>query len=349
MDIRKYINSLMRDEENGAFHNVMKCILWIVSIFYGGLILIWDFVYSRGFVKSYKSSFNVISVGNLTVGGTGKTPFVIKLAQKLGEKGPRISVLVRGYGDDEWRLIHESLGNVPVLIGRDRVKSARSLEAAGKVDTLILDDGYQHRALKRNANILLIDAANPFGNGCLFPRGILREPKSAIKYADIIVLTKTDIAKYNVQYLRDMLGMKFGKTNIFDAVHKPVCFFDIIKGGNIGVNTVKNKKICALSGIADSAYFRYIIKHLGGDIIEGINYGDHYSYTAKDLDYIQNKFDSKKCEFIITTEKDWIKLKKLNVKERGLKILVLRVEIEIVNGMEVFLETVSGLCRGNGR
>ena len=336
----------MKDERRSLVHTLPKLLLYIISLFYIAIIKIWNFCYEKGIFKIYKVDTKIISVGNITLGGTGKTPFAIFLAALLKKEGKSLGILLRGYGDDEWLMLEKNISSVPVIKGRDRVKSAKEAKRIYNSEILILDDGFQHRRLKRDLDIVLIDARQSFGNERIFPRGILREPLSAIKRADIIVLTKADFGRDNIQNLRITLSGDFKKHKALEAVYKPMWFLGLRDGSRLGLEIVRNKKICVLSAIADSAYFKYMLKNLGADLAQVIDYPDHHNYAEKDLDYVQNKAENKGCEFIVTTEKDMVKLSAIRYPLNAIPILALHIELKITKGMEELISRLNSLCTG---
>ncbi len=344
--MKRYIHSLMKDEKRGFIHILPKLLLYIISLFYRAIIKIWNFCYQEGIFKIHKVDAKVISVGNITVGGTGKTPFAIFLAGLLKKQGRSLAILIRGYGDDEWRMLEKNIPSVPVMKGRDRLRSAKKAKSIHNSEILILDDGFQHRRLKRDLDIVLIDAHQSFGNECIFPRGMLREPLSALKRADIIVLTKADFGIGNIRNLRITLSGVLQKHKALEAVYKPTCFIDLRDGNRLNFKTVQNKKICVLSAIADSAYFKYMLKNLGADLVEAIDYPDHHNYTEGDLMYVEKKALESGCEFIITTEKDAVKLENLQLKTYNLQLLALHIELEITKGMEELIDRLNRLYTG---
>ena len=339
---KTYINDLMRDRRSGIVDTVLKGALYLVSLFYILITFVWDLLYNIGALKTYAVPQKVISVGNITVGGTGKTPFVIYMAHLLRNKGRHVSVLTRGYGNDEWRMLEGNLTPIPVLVGRDRLKSARAAGEKYKSDTVILDDGYQQRRIKKDLNILLIDSLNPFGNKHSVPRGILREPLSSIKYADIVVLTKADAGKDAIADIRKILLNRFRKKRILEASYKPVCFFGVDDGIKYGLDHIKGKKITVFSGIADPGYFKEMLKALDGKILKEYEFCDHASYGEKDISSVVRASEENGSEVIVTTEKDSVKLKAIKART-GLKIIALKVELEITKGMEELVDAVSGL------
>ena len=191
---KSYLCILMKEREKGFVAGVFKAFLSVAAFFYALIIKLHDALYRANILKTYAAGAPVVSVGNITLGGTGKTPFVLMLARYFSGIGRRPGVLIRGYGEDEWKMLEENLkpSGAEVFVGRDRVEQSKAAIKKQK-DIIILDDGFQHRRLKRDLNIVLIDAGDPFGNRSIFPRGILREPIDALKRGDIFVLTKSDV------------------------------------------------------------------------------------------------------------------------------------------------------------
>jgi len=333
--LKQYVYVLMNDRKAGVFSRIVKPCLSIIAYIYGFLVACHKFFYKVNLLKSYKSRIAVISVGNITLGGTGKTPFVIMLAENLARKNKKTAILIRGYGEDEWRMLEEKLGKrgVKVFVGKDRVKSARAAEGCG-ICAMILDDGFQHRRLKRDIDIVLLDSTNPFGNRRLFPRGILREPMMSMKRAGIIVLTKADKGKDNISAIERSLRKIAPGKSILKAVHKPGRLLDVHRGSAEEAAFVNGKTVCALSGICDPSYFRYTLEKIGAFIGLEFIFPDHYLYKAADLGRIFGECMKKNINTIITTEKDAVKLKKLLPGEPALRILALSVELELIRGKE---------------
>jgi len=325
----------MYDKKKGPLAQVLKPCLSVISYVYGFLAACHYFFYKVNLLKSYKPRITTISVGNITLGGTGKTPFVIMLARNLAQKNKKAAVLIRGYGEDEWRMLEEKLGKrgVKVFVGRDRVKSARAAENSG-VSAMVLDDGFQHRRLRRDIDIVLLDSTNPFGNGRLFPRGILREPMISLGRSDVIVLTKADKGKENIAAIERNLEKIVPGKSILKAVHRPGRLFDIHKGSAEDTAFVKGKTVSALSGICDPSYFRYTVEKIGAVVGLEFIFPDHYSYKAPDLRRIFEECKKKNIDTVITTEKDAAKLKRLPPGGSTPRILALSVELELTQGKE---------------
>ena len=258
---RQYIQRLINDKNVGAFSSVMKTLLLIASYVYGILARCHDLSYKVNLLRSYKPKASVISIGNITLGGTGKTPFVIMLAELIAKGNKKVAILIRGYGEDEWKLLEDRLKkcNIKVLVGRDRIKTSKLAEK-DDVDTIILDDGFQHRRLKRDIDIVLIDTTNPFGNGYLFPRGILREPLTSLKRASVLVFTKADKGKENISSIeRRLKSFKVDK-KVIKAIHKVSGIYKLKDGKKENLDILKNKKVNLLSAICDASYFKYVVE-----------------------------------------------------------------------------------------
>lgn len=295
----------------------------------------------------------VISIGNLTLGGTGKTPAVIAISEEAKKRGFKPCILTKGYrgnvkgpcfvskgsepllnpleAGDEAYLMAERLEGVPIVMGKNRYKSGifaienfnSELQTPNSKLLFILDDGFQHWALHRNTDVLLIDATNPFGNGRLFPEGRLREPLTAMRRADTIVMTKADVvSKELISTYAQKIKQYNSEAPIYTASHKPTCLVSV-SGKTKNLDTLNNKEIYAFAGIANPSYFKALLISKGADIIRFKKFRDHYIYKQRNIKKI--KKDAAGLE-IITTEKDLVKLKGLNSIEN---IYALRIEFSI--------------------
>lgn len=345
--------------KKGIFYKDARPHFWLIlspllffSFFYGIILKIRPLIYSTGIIKKRRLSANVISIGNLTVGGTGKTPMVIAIAELLIKHGKKPAILSRGYkskeegnlkivsdgkdikldpasAGDEPYLMAERLKNVPVLICSDRYESGSYAVESFGADTIILDDGFQNLALKKDTDILLIDAMNPFGNGYLLPRGILREPLSAIKRADIIVITRSDNS-VDINNLIDTIRLYNSLAPLFKAIYELSMLINIKSGRTVDLRTLKNKPVAIFSGIANPASFSNLIKSLGANIVNEAIFTDHQIYTLKDIERIIN--NKKEAEMIITTEKDAVKIRGMTDNDIGL--WALRADVKILDKID---------------
>ncbi len=333
--LKSYIRDIMYGKRNVFLSRAVKPFLLIASYVYGFFAAAHNFFYKVNLLKSYKSGITTISVGNITLGGTGKTPFVMMLAEKLIVKGKKTAILIRGYGEDEWGMLEEKLGKrgVRVFVGKDRIKSAGAAEKSG-MDVLILDDGFQHRRLKRDVDIALLDSTNPFGNRHLFPRGILREPIKNLNRTDVIVLTKADKGKESIEAIKRNLKNIIPGKPILEAEHRPVQLFEIYKENTFEMTFIKGKIVSALSGICDGAYFKYTLEKIGAQVALEFVFPDHHLYRASELARIFRECKKKNIDTIITTEKDAVKLKKLKPEKSTPQIFALSVKLELIRGKE---------------
>ena len=355
--------SFFDEIKKGIFYKDASPYIWLIlspllflSFFYGFILKKRSFLYTVGLLKKRKLNAKVISVGNLTVGGTGKTPMVISIAEILLRNNKKTAILSRGYksqeegrlkiasdgkeiklnpvsAGDEPYLIAERLKNVPVLICPDRYESGRyAIENFG-VDTIILDDGFQNLAVTKDIDILLIDAMNPFGSGNLLPRGILREPLSAIKRADIIIITKADYPE-NISDIIETVRLYNSHAPIFKAIYKPSVLVNIATDRKEDISILKNKSVAIFSGIANPLSFSYLINNAGAKIVNETIFSDHHSYTKNDIDRTTEVQDA---DMIITTEKDAVKIRELIKEDRNIWAVRINLSIDNINELERLL------------
>lgn len=346
--IKNFLYNLATDKDEGAVPGLIKGVLFFFSLIYG--FIVWLLIFMRSFNR-YRANCTVISVGNITLGGTGKTPFVEYLARYLKGQGRKVAILSRGYkrpgicgtgkpdmgyenmGDEPY-MLQENLKDVPVVVNADRKRGiCKAINDYG-ADTVVMDDGFQQWGIKKDLDIVTIDAVNPFGNRHILPRGILRQPFSSLKNADIFILTKTDISPY-ISDIRNILGEVNPSAIIIESAHKPVGFYPL--GGRqdlSGVDLFKGKTATLLSGIANPDSFKNIIINLGIKIGVSFDFPDHYFYSRKDLGNIMRQAQEKNTDCIITTEKDAVRLNQLPAADYQLPIFVLRIEIGITKDEE---------------
>jgi len=330
----------MTDKKRGFFVSILKPLLHLASFCYGAGSGLVKFCYKKKFLKSKKPACKVISIGNISLGGTGKTPTACMLAKKLKKHNKNIALLTRGYGDDEWKMMREFLTDIPVIVGPDRVKNSDYAVSKFGVDTVILDDGFQHWKIKRDLDIVLIDSTEPFGNSCLFPRGVLRETPNALKRADIIMLTKTDMNKDELEILKYQVNTVKPDLPILESVYKPKYLRNLLSNERLDLATLKNKRIAVLASIVNVEYFEFILKNMGANIDHRFYYPDHYNYRKKDLNYITKKCEKETIDTIVTTEKDAVKLSTIHHPP---SVLVLHIEPEVTKGEETLNRRIFSL------
>jgi tetraacyldisaccharide 4'-kinase len=317
-------------------------------------------LYQRGIFKTKQIPCRVLSVGNITVGGTGKTPLVAALAKALLQRGMHVGILSRGYkglkertggvlsdgtkiyltpaeAGDEPFMLATMLSHVPVLVGKNRYEMGTYAVETFGINVLILDDGFQHVRIKRDVDIVLIDSRRGFGNGHLFPRGPLREPLRSLRRASLLVLTKTDPSQPLDDELTDILRSYAPAVPLYHSRYKPVSLVEVASGKEFPPEFVHGKRVFAFAGVADPEYFVHVLQGLGADIVRALHLPDHYQYTHEDIRSIgafKNIVD-----LYITTEKDFVKLQKIPVE--NLPFFVLTIEQEILE--ETFCQSVISL------
>jgi tetraacyldisaccharide 4'-kinase len=342
--MKDIVYSLMTDRKKGAIFFPFKLVLYLASLIYGLAIIARSLLYKLRIFKTRKAPLKVISVGNITLGGTGKTPFTMALAKMLEEDLKKnVSILIRGYGWDEQEMLKRNLADVPVLVGQDRFRSSNKAVKLYGSDTAILDDGFQHWELARDLDIVLVDSRNPFGNGHLFPRGVLREPKSSLARADIIVLSKNNGAAVGANNIRNEISFISRGALVLEAAHLPVHLYEGRARRIHELSSVKEKKVILLSSIGDPVYFEETVKGLGCDVIQHIKFPDHHDYRKKDIERVAAICDKRHFDLVITTEKDIVKLNRLGLFIGSYKVLTLVVEMRIISGKEELVDRLHSL------
>ena len=343
------------DDEAISRYRPVRTIASALSWPYCLIINFRNWLYDQKILPAVKLPCPVISVGNITVGGTGKTPCVIMLAKMLQKNGFRPAVLSRGYGGksarsvnivadghkillksktsgDEALLIAQSLEGVPVITGSQRIVTGRAAINQFGTNVLICDDAFQHRKIFRDIDLVLLDSQNQPGNDHILPRGRLREPIAGLRRAGAFVITRTGEGPQ----ANNIIGKwaQAGNIPIFMSIHKPK---DIIKGDNSRqwpISGLKGKNVCAFCGIAKPESFKNTLLAAGAQVLFFDIFSDHHRYSENQLGKIKKQFIDCRADFLITTQKDAIRLQEfpefLNI------ICILRIEMEITPSMELF-------------
>jgi tetraacyldisaccharide 4'-kinase len=304
-------------------------------------------------------AIRVISVGNITTGGTGKTPMVAWVARRLHSMGLRPGVLLRGYkgagGDsDEARLLRELCGDCPVVANPDRLAGAMDAMAAG-AEAMILDDGFQHLRLRRDLDIVLIDATNPFGYGWCLPRGLLREPAAALRHAHEIVITRSDaVDEAALAALRGRLERLAPQAGIRLAVHRATGFRVGRDGshraaseiaGSAGGSPPSGCRVFAFCGIGNPGAFFATLEGLGAKIAGRLALNDHAAYTPEVLARVRHAASESGADLLATTRKDGVKIGETDL---GLPLWQLEIEMHVTEGEAALIEGLRRACMGKG-
>ena len=379
--LEQFFLEVIREHRHDLAGTILKGFLFIASRIYQRAVLFRLWMYDNRVIRNRAIGCLVVSIGNVTCGGTGKTPVVEVFARSLSQKGRRVAILSRGYrsrdrsllsklqkkfsskkmevpprvvsdgknllldsvrAGDEPFMLASNLKNVAVLVDKDRVKSGLyAIEEFG-TDTLILDDGFQYLNLKAHINILLVDSTAPFDNHHVLPRGLLREPIRSIRRADYIFLTKSD-GSAKLRHLKSFLRRQNHHAEIIECCHKPQYLEDVYqKGSRLPLEYLKGKKVASISAIANPGSFNAFLSELGSNIVEEIHYADHHRYRQQEMIDFINAAKAAGADMIMTTEKDAVRMPRLD--RRDIPILFLRVQIDILSGQENFDQCISRIC-----
>lgn len=343
--IREYYLSLIRGERKDPLIWALKKVLGLLGMIYGGMVQCHGALYNGGILRRQKLPVPVISVGNITWGGTGKTPLVIELAGMIQRLGKKPAVLTRGYGSDEWKEITANLPGVPVGVGRNRIQSGLEILSKERVDVMLCDDAFQHRPLERDWDIVTINAASPFGNGCLIPAGELRELPAALARAQTIVLTHVDrVSASQLAGLKEKLLHEAPQAEWVEAVHEPVHFYEAASGEIKAMESFRGKRAAAFSAVGAPRLFIETLERLEIQIVKAFEFQDHHPFTAQDITGIRDFMKQTGIETVITTEKDLFRAPEL--LKKSLHPWILKVRMKIVSGEEKMTARFSELLQG---
>ncbi len=367
-NLQTYFGDLLHTREvEGISQHLLMGTLYALSLIYRGLLNCKLGCYRCGLVKTRKLDCFVISLGNITVGGTGKTPTAQRLARDIRDMGYRVVILNRGYrakwhgevgivsdgktlhmsaaeAGDEAFMLAKHLPQVPVLIGRERAETGRyAIEHFG-AEVAILDDGYQHWQLDRDMDILLVDAVNVFGNGYMLPRGTLREPMAHLDRADVCLMTKVDqAAEGSREYIRETMRQYNEDVSIVESIHQPRSFIPLtewyvdIASDGLPVTEMRGKKIVAVSAIGNPASFEQTLEDLGTVIMESMRYPDHHDYTMGEMQSVLRRAETLGAEAIVITEKDAVKVPAEIMQSKWpIPVYVICVEVTFQTGGSEF-------------
>jgi tetraacyldisaccharide 4'-kinase len=378
-NVETFVLEVITEQRRDKKAAVVRFCLFVLSKVFALAVKVRRFLYNMRILRDSTLGVQVIAVGNLTVGGTGKTPVVEKFARELQDQGRTVAILSRGYrskpppltkrlinkmlfrddttpprvvsdgksllldsetAGDEPYMLASNLKDVIVLVDKDRVKSGRyAIEKFG-CDTLLLDDGFQYWKLAgRRRDIVLIDCQQPFGNDQLLPRGVLREPPSHLARASTIFITKSD---GDTARLRERIARHNPSAGIIECIHHPLYFEDVFTGERHDLDFLKARKVASLSGIAQPESFERSLVGLGAELVYSKRFADHHRFTQQEVLNAVNRSKKRQATAIITTQKDAVRFPKID--RRDLPIYFMRVEIKILKGAKDFQDCVRQIC-----
>lgn len=348
-----------------------RAVLWWLKRFaglYGAIVQLRLWLFDHGILHRYPLGCQVISVGNITAGGTGKTPMVEALARVLQQKGRKVAILSRGYrkkedslgtrvrrgldrkppprivsdgkkvlldsehAGDEPYMLAKNLDGVVVLVDKDRVNSGRYAVRTFGCDTLLLDDGFQYQRLKHRMDLVLVDCGNPFGNGNVLPRGILREPLRNLRRARFLCITK--VRGRDTSDLRELIRKYNSTAGLMECDHVPRSLRDAFTRAERPLSDLRGAKVFSVAGIASPAGFDTSLEDLGATILDRRHFADHHRYSADEIADILSRAVELGADRIVTTEKDAVRMPR--PETLPLPIYYLRIEIRFNSGLEEF-------------
>jgi tetraacyldisaccharide 4'-kinase len=357
---------LISGSETGTGAAILRSLLTAPELIYSGAIRLRNYLYSRQLLKTYQVGASVISVGNITTGGTGKTPFVVWLYKqitqnsKLKTQNHKCAILTRGYKaaqnsklktqnyTDELAILTKNCPEAEVIVNPDRVEGAKLAINNFGADLLIMDDGFQHRRLHRDLDIVMIDATCPFGYGRMLPAGLLREPISALKRADAVVITRCDqTTPERLNIIEEKLQKQNANLTIARTIHAPNCA-KTTNDEKISLENLKTNKVFALCGIGNPQSFLKTIHAIGAKVVGSKIFNDHYQYTADCLNTIYTKACDCGADLILTTEKDWSKINMLEDLRgnEALKMAYLAIEVKFLAGEQKLIGLIENALAG---
>jgi tetraacyldisaccharide 4'-kinase len=377
--LEQFAIEVILENRGGKRAAVFRWFLHALSYIYRGIVQLRLWLYQKRFMRERNLGCMVISIGNLTVGGTGKTPVVEKFARSLQAGGRRVAILSRGYkskklpflkgiwhkltnrepykprivsdgrsilldsrmAGDEPYMLAVNLKDVIVLVDKNRVASGRyAIEEMG-CDTLLLDDGMQFLKLKHRLEIVLVDRQAPFGNEYLLPRDTLREPAPNLRRASYIFITKST-AQGNEDLIK-RIRLYNRTAEIIECSHQPQYLEHVLTGERLPLEWLRDKHVGALSAIAAPKSFEDGIKRLGAKVELSRHFADHHRFTEREIAGFLKRCGNRALDAVLTTEKDYVRLPRLAAPE--VPIYFLRVEIEILSGAESWQSCVDRICK----
>ncbi|MCX5704982.1 MAG: tetraacyldisaccharide 4'-kinase [Candidatus Omnitrophica bacterium] len=342
-----YLYNIATGCEKGFMAGIVRAFLFLLSLVYWLFIRLMIFFQGR---VAKRLDCKVVSVGNITVGGTGKTVLVEYIARELKAQGRKVAVISRGYkrvtllaqsagvpshqgtansmGDEPYMLT-QKLGDIPVVVDADRVRGINKAIREFSVDTVVLDDGFQQWRIKKDLEIVALDVANPFGNKHMLPRGLLREPLSSLCRADIFVLTKVNLNPDTLS-LKAKLEKLCPKVAVFESEHQAEGFYAFGSPKELfGTEVFRGKPAVLFSGIGDPASFEELARNQGINVAAALRFPDHYNYGSQDFSKIFELCRVKAVETVITTEKDAARISPDESIPQGISLFILRIRLRL--------------------
>jgi len=341
---------ILEEERRSVWVTLLRAIATLVAWLYDKVVALRNLLFDHGVLKIHRLNCPVISVGNLAMGGTGKTPMVVWLARLFSEEGYRVGIVSRGYGGvesrrvtvvsdgeniladqaisgDEPLMLARQLSGIPVLCSTKRVKAGKAAIEKFNCNVLVLDDGFQHRYLARDLDVVMLDSRDPYGSNRVFPRGTLRERAAALARAQVLVLSRFDGSE-GAEKNREILRRQWPDKIIASATYRPIRIFAAADQRERPPNSLRASRLAAFAGIARPDAFFQSVHNLGARLVYTAALPDHYPLTSELLASLVRQASRFKPELWLTTEKDWVRLPKLLPQDMELWVLAGEIDLD---------------------
>ncbi len=334
----------------GLLPSLVRAGLHAASYPYRVVVKSRNWLYDRGWKKSLAVPIPVVCVGNLTVGGTGKTPTVAMLARWFRSRNIRVAIVSRGYGagadgrNDEARELETKLDDVPHLQDPDRYAAATVACEELEMQVIVLDDGFQHRRLARNLDIVLLDASDPFGYGYLLPRGLLRESPRSLRRADVVMITRCDlVSAQRLADIRTQVQRIAPKAAWVETEHRPIGLKNA-RDEHQSIEWLQDRKCFVFSGIGNPLAFLETVRRCGANIVGSQTFPDHHAFTAADIQQLTEAIRANPTiETVLCTGKD---LAKIDIPMLGDRPLwMVEIELTIRSGKEALEDRLNEIVK----
>ncbi len=340
---------LVSGRRQGFSASMMRCVLGAAEIPYTFAVVFRNLRYDRGAKDVFNVGVPVITVGNLTLGGTGKTPMVKWLAERFQDAGLRVAIVSRGYGaakgkqNDEALELANALPKVPHIQNRDRVAAAQLAIRDFKAQLILLDDGFQHRRLERDLDIVLLDALEPFGFEHVFPRGTLREPLAGLRRANVVCLSRADaVSPARRDLVRKRVSIIAPQAAWCEAAHTASKLINS-RGESQPLDILATRRVAAFCGIGNPAGFRYTLSAAGCEPVAWREFPDHHAYTTADQSELATIAQNSKADVMVCTQKDLVKLPQSELG--GVPLWAVSIEIKFLAGKELLEQQLAQILR----
>ena len=378
--LERFAFEVLFEDRRGKRASLLRGVLHALSLVFSRIARTRLWLYERNVFKSQPTGCLVVSIGNLSVGGTGKTPVVEQFARSLQAAGRRVAVLSRGYksrpepflrrlavkaglrpvpdprvvsdgaggrlpvdlAGDEPFMLANNLPGIPVLVDRDRVKSAIYAVKRWGVDTLVLDDGFQYLPLRQRLDVVLVDAQAALAEDRVLPRGLLREPHDHLKRADVILITKC--AEAGNEELKAFIRRHNTHADLIECQHAPQYLEPLHGGERQPLSFLDDLNVAALSGIAVPTSFEGFLESLGADIVTRARFADHHRFTSREVAKFMKRAKQFRAKAVITTEKDAVRFPRLRPEDLLVPVYYLRVEVRRIGSEEPFPDAIRRIC-----